>query len=292
MESKCLQPNDLKDVKYHYSSDSSDDSDDSVKSKIKSSQLNSGGRLPTRRPNPNVFNRNALMARENRRKKKEYIEMLERDVEKQRKINKKLHKMIKHQAEYVKTLKNERNYFKSILANKTQILSLVNLVRTAAVSQSDESEYKECKKSSSLSPNSSPAQQLEDYLLSDEYDNGTVNNNNDPTLSVLDNPDIFFTDYNLPALSDCNNWDDLLNDTNPHSFGMFETKNETKYSNYSIINDEHSYFSSINKSSSSTSNEEAEADSGVCLHISGGKFSLEFCATCHEKSKIPVIQDF
>ncbi|XP_059622010.1 uncharacterized protein LOC132265392 isoform X2 [Phlebotomus argentipes] len=87
-------------------------------------------RMPTRRPDPNVFNRNALMARENRRKKKELMEQLEREVFELREKSKKLHKSLFKQSATIKSLKQENKYLQSVIGNQTEIVKLLKTLNT------------------------------------------------------------------------------------------------------------------------------------------------------------------
>lgn len=90
-------------------------------------------RMPTRRPNPKICNRNAVMARENRRKKKEYLETLQRDVEQFQSENKKLKKMLNARNSMISKLTHESMYLKSILANKTEIMKLLKTIQGSHV---------------------------------------------------------------------------------------------------------------------------------------------------------------
>ncbi|KAM8703510.1 hypothetical protein ACLKA7_008177 [Drosophila subpalustris] len=64
-------------------------------------------RLPTRRPDPNVYNRNALLARENRRKKKAHMEALEKELDETRNKNRSLLKALKKQFKLSQKLEKE-----------------------------------------------------------------------------------------------------------------------------------------------------------------------------------------
>lgn len=86
-------------------------------------------RLPTRRPNPTIHNRNALMARENRKKKKEHVETLERDVNELRDENDTLRKLLHKRSTMVHKLRDERLYLKSIIANKTSIMAMLQTIQ-------------------------------------------------------------------------------------------------------------------------------------------------------------------
>lgn len=88
-------------------------------------------RMPTRKPDPKISNRNAIMARENRRKKKEHMEVLQKTVEQAQNENKKLRKMLCVRNNTINKLTQESLYLRSILANKTEIMSLLRCIQTA-----------------------------------------------------------------------------------------------------------------------------------------------------------------
>ncbi|XP_017477484.1 PREDICTED: uncharacterized protein LOC108367391 isoform X3 [Rhagoletis zephyria] len=104
---KQLQHNGL-----HYGStdsNSGSDSEDSTISAVKNGPENHRrNRRPTRRPNPNIHNRNALLARENRRKKKEHLQAMEKELEEMRLTNKQLKKALKQQMKAVDQLQREK----------------------------------------------------------------------------------------------------------------------------------------------------------------------------------------
>ncbi|XP_021694789.1 uncharacterized protein LOC5576540 isoform X2 [Aedes aegypti] len=88
-------------------------------------------RNPTRRPNPKISNRNALLARENRRRKKEHVESLERELEELKDCNGKIRKALKKKSKLVQELTRERNYLKSVIANRTGIMAVLKSVQRA-----------------------------------------------------------------------------------------------------------------------------------------------------------------
>lgn len=86
-------------------------------------------RNPTRRPNPKISNRNALLARENRRRKKEHVDNLEKEVEDLKEANAKIRKALKKKSKLVEQLTRERNYLKSVIANRTGIMAVLKSVQ-------------------------------------------------------------------------------------------------------------------------------------------------------------------
>lgn len=88
-------------------------------------------RNPTRRPNPKISNRNALLARENRRRKKEHVENLEKEVDDLKECNVRIRKALKKKCKLVDQLTRERNYLKSVIANRTGIMAVLKSVQRA-----------------------------------------------------------------------------------------------------------------------------------------------------------------
>lgn len=76
-------------------------------------------RLPTRRPE--VYNRNAILARENRLKKKLYLESLERELQEARIANKALTKALKRQLSINRNLEKQKHYFQNLACNRAEI---------------------------------------------------------------------------------------------------------------------------------------------------------------------------
>ncbi|XP_053694007.1 uncharacterized protein LOC128741900 isoform X2 [Sabethes cyaneus] len=86
-------------------------------------------RNPTRRPNPKISNRNALLARENRRRKKEHVESLEKELDKLKHVNRVIRKEMKKKTRAVEQLMREKNYLKNVIANRTGIMRVLDAIR-------------------------------------------------------------------------------------------------------------------------------------------------------------------
>lgn len=208
-------------------------------------------RNPTRRPNLKITNRNALLARENRKRKKEMMETMQQELNDIHEENRRLRKSLKVRNMKISSLENERNYLKSVLANKTEIMSILKSLPKQPNSSSlnfVKTEVKEEKSSRAGSYTSS----LEDN------DYGSVLTD-DPYL-LQDNTNSFFTDYKSIG-EDC--WDSPFSDALITDFPQMSPKSEH---NYCSINEE-------------------SPTAGVCLHINGGQLSLEFCHRCHKNAQ-------
>ncbi|PBC32504.1 hypothetical protein APICC_07421 [Apis cerana cerana] len=83
------------------------------------------GRGPSKRP---CLNRNALMARENRLRKKAYLEKIENKLSFYQQENKNLVNIIKKQGIDIKRLSGEVAYLKSVLNNNTSITTLLRTI--------------------------------------------------------------------------------------------------------------------------------------------------------------------
>lgn len=90
-----------------------------------SSEPRKRGRGPSKRP---CLNRNALMARENRLKKKAYLEKIENKLSFYQQENKNLVNLIRKQGIHIKQLSGEVAYLRSVLYNNTSITALLKTI--------------------------------------------------------------------------------------------------------------------------------------------------------------------
>lgn len=200
--------------------------------------------------------KNAINARENRLKKKMYIQNLEKNVEKYRTKNKQLTLLLENQSNLLADMKKEVQYFKSIVANNkdiTRLLKCINQNTGLPVTTSLN------KKLSIEKSHPWEDEQLSFNLL----ENGEFLNDHELNLPLIDSPFQFEEPTNLPT-------------------DIFEMSNDATTlfnQDINILNDEHNY--------NATSPESSVSDDlgvGVCLHISNHKLSLEFCSTCSENA--------
>lgn len=276
-------------------------------------------RMPTRRPDPRVSNRNAIMARENRRKKKEHFEILQKNVDETQSENKKLKKMLRVRDNAITRLKEETAYLRSVLANKTEIMSLLKTIqgnRTPITSSTlsfvtDQGSTMHKNTSRDRSARWSPASSTSSALCEeDDKENGTVWStqygitNNDPFLSARTQPNNFiFTDLDSVGVTSEHSsaspeqhiedfeFEKLLGESSSYQTGLGSDildlrdfdDNEilSTNANTNTVNIEHNYFNNpiINKVA-----DQADSSPGICLHLSSGRVSLEFCASCHMNS--------
>lgn len=270
-------------------------------------------RQPTRRPNPKIFNRNALMARENRKKKKQHLEMLERDVDSLKSENEWLRQKLRKRSGMVHKLRDEGLYLKSIIANKTSIMTLLKTIQGNKIPitssglsfVTDETAAAAGKLSPPTSTNcSSPSLTLSSFGDDDEdeKENGTVLRQ-DPVLSAtilmesshypyFTDLDEFSFDHQSAANNDVlrlDSWQSLLNDDTPFIKQQPDVASTTTLSK---VNHEHNYFNNNFIEQSSMQTDDAAADEpGICLHLSSGRISLEFCSSCHQNSQNAWIEE-
>lgn len=291
-------------------------------------------RMPTRKPDPKVSNRNAIMARENRRKKKEHMEILQRTVEDTQNENRKLKKMLNVRNSTISKLTQESLYLRSILANKTQIMSLLRCIQgsgtpitSSVLSFVADNDYQHdsvpssTRRISDSSSGCSPASasMSSSSYAEDDKENGTVwATQNDPFLSSFIEQNLFnSTDLDIGSHNDFTattsptttesissyernvddfQWENLLNeqattfnsnDLNPLNIADLRDidDNEILSTNSSnTVKNEHNYFNNPITQNKVADNKIDNAP-GICLHVSSGRVSLEFCASCHINSQ-------
>lgn len=239
-------------------------------------------RKPTRVPNLKIQNRNAVLARENRLRKKMLMEELENSNEELQAENRKLQKMMKFKDRKNEELMKEVRYLKSVIANRTEIVSVLKSLPQSIAPKTKEIVQQE-----------KPVQQhyaescaSSDTLSCDINDeNGTKDIIDDPFLPTI--TDDFFLNLDIAT-----EWDEILK--NPFNSA---TTNFTDYPEISSpaaspsssgVSSEHNYYYD-EKLLESIDNEELEDSAGICVHINRGKVSLEFCAVCHNNSINPWI---
>lgn len=281
-------------------------------------------RMPTRKPDPKISNRNAIMARENRRKKKEHMEVLQQTVEHTQNENKKLKKMLSIRNSTISKLTQESLYLRSILANKTEIMSLLRSIqgnRTPITSSAlsfvadhdcQQNSIPTTRRISNSSSGCSPASSSmsPSSYIEDDKENGTVwATYSDPFLSSFTEQNLFnFTDLELDSHTDFTatestssyeqniddfQWENLLNeptfktnDLNPLNISDLRDIDDSEIlstNSSNTVKNEHNYFN--NPITQNKVAEKTDNAPGICLHVSSGRVSLEFCATCHINSQ-------
>lgn len=207
-------------------------------------------RKPTRRPDPKVCNRNAILARENRKRKKELLETLENKVDCLQEDNEGLHKMMKSKDKTISKLKKEVAYLRSVISNQTGIVSVLKAFNAAPIIDSiKKEEYPSSSETASCSNSTADddGKVLEDPILSDFTDFLSTDFGLGTDLEgIFENPinsmDLFDEPIRAPSppLSD------------------------------DAVSIEHNYTKG--------------SPPGVCIHVNGGRYSVEFCSTCNSNA--------
>lgn len=240
-------------------------------------------RRPTRVPNLKIQNRNALLARENRLRKKQMMEELESAAQGMENENKKLLKMMKLKDRKNEDLIKEVRYLKSVIANRTEIVSVLKSL-PKAISPAAKQASKSLKVEVSSYASSDTVS-----ISCEDIDNGIKDT--DPFLPS--NIDDFLLS---PDLDFATEWDHILRQPFNSATDIPDldvSSPAASPSSSSGISTEHNYSNYDEKILESIDQEHNEDDgAGVCLHINRGKVSLEFCAVCHNNSTSSWIDGF
>lgn len=223
-------------------------------------------RKPTRVPDPKVKNRNALLARENRQRKKEQVEVMEKQIADLTSDNKQLQKMMKSYKENETKMADEIRYLRCVLNNRHGIAKM--LKKFGNVDESNTSVITPSTQGSTYASSGS-----ETASVTSE-NNGNYNNN----------------DYNHSAehlLKDVNLADFCLDDVFD---GIYNNPLEEKVIDDfqpniltppgSMRSSDHDYIATTTTKTSKS----LSSTPGICFHINDGQYSLEFCAQCHNNA--------
>lgn len=206
--------------------------------------------------------KNALMARENRRRKKKYVSNLEDTVASLRRDNKKLTLIMDSQSSHITELKNEVKYLKSVIANSGDISRLIrNIHQSSGMSVSSSLDENLSLKNSYIPKPEQLAEHKSILINQSELSRSQSESSKYPYNSVSnDFGDELFENLDIPL--DLPN-QDLLNDV------FFVPEDKTLSDHDYTVADVGSY---------------SRDDVGVCLHVSKHHVSLEFCPSCSEKA--------
>lgn len=186
------------------------------------------GRGPSKRP---CLNRNALMARENRLKKKAYLEKIENKLLFYQQENKNLVNIIKRQGIDLKRLTGEVAYFKSVLNNNTSITALLKTINDGLQKISTQK-----KNSLRLNRVSECSNEL------DVQHKCTCSTNVKENILNIQNTDIFITNVNNDSLIERGTSKDQNNESYINSRRQLACKNSSidKISS-SFLDSDHNY---------------------------------------------------
>lgn len=264
------------------------------------------GRGPSKRP---CLNRNALMARANRQKKKEYVEHIESKLMHYRQEIKELTTKNQKQCIDLKRLTAEVSYLKNILNNNSSITSLLKsmneiLARGRRKSKGEASsksichvKEKEAEKEKGIYLNNPFLQMpLQEIAVSDH--NYTSSSHSDELFDfegVNYNPDNgqvsfkesssqessvkFYNELNKSPVESIDNIDLGISDTDLDQLNSIELFSQL--SDDLDDNEPIDFLKSQNSPVESLDLFNNLDNNGICVHVNPRRISLEFCSACH-----------
>lgn len=262
-----------------YNSDSTTE-DDGDMDYIPNNQPKKSGRKPTR--TPKCFSKNALMARENRRRKKQYIADLEGQVSALKTENKKLSSIVENQSFMINELKKEAKYLKSVIANSEGIGKLIRAINSTTgmpVSSSISKQLANSRNHNNKSPVVTQlVPELSQWVQKHPWEERSNAYANYPT------PDSSNSYYSNPDFDELNNEGLLLDLDLPLEMNneeLLDMIDEKALESPMLPMADHNYHNPVKYEQDSSNNAD---DVGVCLHVSNNNVSLEFCPTCSENA--------
>ncbi|KAK1124697.1 hypothetical protein K0M31_006065 [Melipona bicolor] len=187
------------------------------------------GRGPSKRP---CLNRNALMARENRLRKKAYLEKIENKLSFYQQENKNLVNIIKKQTIDIKRLSGEVAYLKSVLSNNTSITTLLKTINNGLQRITTQKRNLSYMNHDSEHTNASDAQRK-----------CTCYTNVKENVLNSQNTNIFITNINNDSLTGHSTTEDLNNESYINSQRQFACKNSPGVGEVSssFLDSDHTY---------------------------------------------------
>ena len=228
----------------------------------------SGETRPTRQAELDhgpCMSKNAIAARENRLKKKNYIGTLEKTVRELRNENLAMKTKMAGLEKNVTSLKEEVKYLRAVLANQSTLSALLrNIPKTAGVQlQSSELNNNDLTKISRKRKYITIAQPKVKQSCDVDQDNNDMSDSNDD-LDCVSIKKVPKTDHSYATSvgSQDFDWDESS-----------DVEIEVELEDLEV-------------ESTPTS-----PSAGVCLHVAGNRVSLEFCADCSQKASGESSQD-
>lgn len=217
------------------------------------------------------MSKNAIAARENRLRKKQYIGDLEQSVRSLSAENRTLKSQVSTMQETVADLRTEVKYLKSVLANQSTLSALLKNIPTVSginltTSVSTDvtvAEVKKCRKRKNR--NDSDAENI--VQLPED-------NNSDLPVGEIDiDSDNTFSSETMSTGGMCTRSKVKV----PKLDHSYATNNPavTRYQKETQLKA---------RERGSVDNDDDNTGAGVCLHVSGSKVSLEFCSECSRRA--------
>ncbi|XP_011308296.1 uncharacterized protein [Fopius arisanus] len=235
------------------------------------------GRGPSKRP---CTNRNALMARVNRQRKKEYLESIEGKLNYYRNANKNLANVVQQQGIDLKRLTAEVSYLRNILNNNTSITTLLKTMNESLKQRKcrPEEDKWDLEKTDPIS-NSLGLSKTSARVAGGPETLGDSEIPSDPGV----NCDPFKGSLAFPSGNP-----NIINSTEDSQFGISDVDID-QLGNLEIFDlpgDAGGDGIDLSRSDQpQTDNLFDNLDnSGICLHVNSGRISLEYCSICHLNS--------
>ncbi|XP_067680929.1 probable basic-leucine zipper transcription factor D [Haliotis asinina] len=205
---------------------------------------------------PKSMNKNAVAARENRQKRKRYIENIEKEVAQLKEENAALKMKVSCQSDSVEKLNEQVKYLQSVIANQSTISALLqNIQNTADVTL--KSSWANMRKpvSDACSTLTSSGKSIE---------NCKSRLRKSKRKCVFESEGVLSQDKKL-----------CLEKENTNGNVQLTSDSESSPSVKKEVNS-----NSTAKTDQDVLNSNQQTSAGVCLHVSGKQVSLEFCPAC------------
>ena len=210
------------------------------------------------------LSKNALLARENRLKKKRYINGLEENLSVAKKENEGLVGKLKEKDDTIEKLQKEILYFKSILANVQEISGLIKTIKQESP----------IPMSTSLSLTTYPlkraAAELSAVCNVKKMKMERVSESSSCSSAIFDD-------------DDCYDWMPRSPSFNPSCSTQLDADSLDVLSNFS--EEDINLFGEDAVIPTEPTQPPTPLKAGVCLHVFNKKVSLEFCATCATRAQ-------
>ncbi|CAG5136079.1 unnamed protein product [Candidula unifasciata] len=235
----------------------------------------------------NSNSKNAVAARDNRLKKKKYVEDLEKTVSNLQVENECLREQSKKNSHTLGVLQNEVSYLRKVIANQSTLSAILkNVMKTPGITLT--TSFK-----NAASYNSSE----EDKLHSDLSSCNKNGNNNKKDRSCkkkdihcVDTPEQVDSVFDLKSASSTNSRRASKRNVKGK---MMHTQSQKK----EAVAQENKQPADVTKNNETFEDSDASHISmdnihgGICLHVSGHNVSLEFCPLCNKNAYLGLITD-
>lgn len=245
-----------------------------------------GRNMPVKRQK--CFSKNAVLARLNREKKKQYISSLENANENLQKQNSRILQKVDSQEKVIKALKYEVLYLKSLLANSKEISEILKSIGHSTglpVTSSLRSFTSDGEAETTGVHGSTPVKDI--FIMQPEVKRAPPGSNfpilKDVNLGYFSSDDDDLLSYGSEKHSFSESCldihDSFLIDTDfDLNKSMFESSFDPIFNNELNMKEEEPVKSKVFP--------EVKCDVGLCLHVNKKKISVELCAICNSRAQM------